>query len=123
MFEDFCRTNSQIRSLTVIEVNAAGTLSPCRQLLPRHALHAFPEIDFQSLSLADDLTDVIIHSDTIEHVPDSKVALKESHRVLKPAGRLFYTVPIVVGRMTRKRNGLPASYHGKPGVPRSDYTV
>ena len=107
----------------VIEVNAAGTLTPYLQLLPRHALHAFPEIDLQSLNFADDSIEVIIHSDTLEHVPDSKVALKESHRVLKPGGRLFYTVPIVVGRMTRKRNGLPASYHGKPGVPRPDYTV
>jgi len=122
-FEDFCRTNSQIRDLTVLEVNAAGTLTPYLQLLPRHALHAFPEIDLQALNFADDSIDVIIHSDTLEHVPDSKGALKESQRVLKPGGRMFYTVPIVVGRMTRKRNGLAASYHGKPGVPRPDYMV
>jgi SAM-dependent methyltransferase len=122
-FEDFCRTNSQIRGLTVIEVNAAGTLTPYLELLSQHARYDFPEIDLQSLNFADDAIDVIIHSDTLEHVPDSKLALKESHRVLKPGGRLFYTVPIVVGRLTRKRNGLPASYHGKPGIPRPDYTV
>ena len=107
----------------VIEVNAAGTLTPYLQLLPQHARYDFPEIDLQSLNFSDDAIDVIIHSDTLEHVPDSKLALKESHRVLKPGGRLFYTVPIVVGRLTRKRNGLPASYHGKPGIPRPDYTV
>jgi SAM-dependent methyltransferase len=122
-FADFCRGDSQIRASTVIEVNAAGTLTPYLQLLPQHARYDFPEIDLQSLNFSDDAIDVIIHSDTLEHVPDSKLALKESHRVLKPGGRLFYTVPIVVGRMTRKRNGLPASYHGKPGVPRPDYTV
>jgi hypothetical protein len=41
-FEDFCRANSQIRCLTVIEVNAAGTLTPYLQLLPRQVLHASP---------------------------------------------------------------------------------
>jgi hypothetical protein len=41
----------------------------------------------------------------------------------KAGGRLFYTVLIVVGRLNRKRNGLRASYHGKPGIPRLDYVV
>ena len=44
-------------------------------------------------------------------------------RVLKPGGHLFYTVPIVVGRLTRTRRGLPPSYHGRPGVKRDDCIV
>lgn len=44
-------------------------------------------------------------------------------RVLKPGRHLFYTVPIVIGRLTRTRRGLPASYHGKPGVNRDDCVV
>lgn len=75
------------------------------------------------MSFEDPSIDIMIHSDTLEHVPDSRAALKESGRVLKPGGRLFYTVPIVVGRLTRTRRGLPASYHGKPESPRADYTV
>ncbi|MBA3650381.1 MAG: hypothetical protein H0W66_02580 [Chthoniobacterales bacterium] len=32
--------------------------------------------------------------------------------MLKEGGNLFYTVPVVVGRLTRSRTGLPPSYHG-----------
>jgi len=122
-FEDFCRSNPLIRQLTVIEINPAKNLSIFLQALPRHALHAFPQLDMQRMSFADSSIDIIIHSDTLEHVPDSKAALRESRRVLKPGGHLFYTVPIVIGRLTRTRRRLPPSYHGKPGVNRDDCIV
>jgi SAM-dependent methyltransferase len=77
----------------------------------------------QEMSFPDSSIDVIIHSDTLEHVPDSKTALIECRRVLKPGGHLFYTVPIVIGRLTRTRRGLPPSYHGKQGVNRDDCVV
>ena len=121
--EDLCRNNPQIRKLTLIEINPAKNLSPFLQALPKHVLHSFPELDMQQMSFEDSSIDVIIHSDTLEHVPDSKAALKESMRVLKPGGHLFYTVPIVIGRLTRNRRGLPPSYHGKPGVNRDDCVV
>jgi SAM-dependent methyltransferase len=121
--EDLCRNNRQIRKLTLIEINPAKNLSRFLEILPKHALHSFPELDMQRMSFADSSIDIIIHSDTLEHVPDSKAALKESMRVLKPGGHLFYTVPIVIGRLTRTRRGLPASYHGKPGLNRDDCVV
>ena len=122
-FEDFCRNDPQIRNLTLIEINPAKNLSHLLEVLPKHALHSFPQLDMQRMSFADSSIDVIIHSDTLEHVPDSKRALKECQRVLKPGGHLFYTVPIVVGRLTRTRHGLPASYHGTPGKNRKDCIV
>ena len=122
-FEDFCRNNEEIRALTVVEVNAAGTLSRCLEILPQHQLRCFPQLDLQQMSFESCSIDVIIHSDTLEHVPDSKAALRESCRVLKRGGRLFYTVPIVVDRLTRRRHGLPASYHGSRATTRADYTV
>jgi SAM-dependent methyltransferase len=122
-FEDFCRNNPQIRKLTLIEINSAKNLSRFLEVLPKHALHLFPELDMQQMSFPDSSIDVIIHSDTLEHVPDSKTALKECWRVLRPGGHLFYTVPIVIGRLTRTRRGLPPSYHGKPGVNRDDCIV
>ena len=122
-FKDFCRNDVGIRQLTVIEINPAKNLSPFLQALPKHALHSFPQLDMQRMSFADSSIDIIIHSDTLEHVPDSKAALKESMRVLKPGGHLFYTVPIVIGRLSRSRRGLPASYHGKPGANRDDCVV
>lgn len=122
-FKEFCSKDPAIRNLTVIEINPAKNLSPFLQTLPKHALHSFPELDMQRMGFADSSIDVILHSDTLEHVPDSKAALKESMRVLKPGGHLFYTVPIVIGRLTRKRHGLPASHHGKADVPRDDCIV
>lgn len=121
--EDFCRRDTLIRGLSVIEVNAAGTLSRYLDILPQHELYCFPQLDLQQMSFESDSIDVLIHSDTLEHVPDSQAALTESFRVLKPGGRLLYTVPIVVGRLTRTRSGLPASYHGSAETPRADYTV
>jgi SAM-dependent methyltransferase len=122
-FKDFCRSDAVIRQLTVIEINPAGNLSPFLQILPKHSLHSFPQLDMQQMSFADGSIDLIIHSDTLEHVPDSTAALKESLRVLKSGGRLFYTVPIVIGRLTRRRHGLPPSYHGRLGVDRDDCIV
>jgi SAM-dependent methyltransferase len=122
-FEDFCRDHPGIRHLTVLEINPAKNLSPFLQVLPKHALHSFPQIDMHRMTFPDSSIDVIIHSDTLEHVSDSKAALEESRRILKPGGHLFYTVPIVVGRLTRSRRGLPPSYHGTPGKNREDCIV
>jgi SAM-dependent methyltransferase len=122
-FEDLCRNHSGIRQLTVVEINPAKNLSRFLQVLPKHALYSFPQIDMQQMSFPDSSIDVIIHSDTLEHLPDSKAALKETQRVLRPGGRLFYTVPIVIGRLTRTRRGLQPSYHGKPGAERDDCIV
>ena len=121
--KDFCRADPRIRRMTVIEINPAGNLSPFLQVLPKHALCSFPQIDMQRMSFADGSIDLIIHSDTLEHIPDSKSALAESQRVLKPGGHLFYTVPIVIGRLTRSRRGLPPSYHGTPGANLEDCIV
>ena len=122
-FEDFCRNHPGIRQLSVLEINPAKNLSRFLQVLPKHALHSFPQIDIQRMTFPDSSIDVIIHSDTLEHVPDSRAALEESRRVLKPGGHLFYTVPIIIGRLTRTRRGLPPSYHGRPGMNRDDCVV
>jgi len=119
----FCRDDDRIRQLTVIEINPAKNLSPILEALPKHELNSFPQLDMQQMRFADSSIDIILHSDTLEHVPNPKAALKECVRVLKPGGHLFYTVPIVVGRLTRTRRGLPPSYHGKSGVNRDDCVV
>ena len=122
-FDDFCRNHPGIRQLRILEINPAKHLSPFLAVLPKHTLQVFPQIDMQRMTFPDSSIDLIIHSDTLEHVPDSKAALAECRRVLKPGGHLFYTVPIVPGRLTRTRRGLPPSYHGKPGVRRDDCLV
>ena len=121
-FKDFCRNDPGIRQLTLVEINPVTNLSPFLEALPKHMLHSFPELDMQRMSFADSSIDIIIHSDTLEHVPDSKIALKESLRVLKLSGHLFYTVPIIIGRLTRTRRGLQTSYHGRK-TNRDDWIV
>jgi SAM-dependent methyltransferase len=122
-FQDFCRTDARVRQLTVLEVNAAGKLSPFLRLLPKYRQSLFPDIDLQRMEFADQSIDVVIHSDTLEHVPNSRAALRECRRVLNRGGYLFYTIPIVVGRWTRTRQGLPGSYHGNSEDMRDDYLV
>jgi SAM-dependent methyltransferase len=121
--KDFCQNHAGVRQLTIVEINQAKNLSLFLQALPNYALHSFPQLDMQQMSFADESVDVILHSDTLEHVPDSKAAMEETRRVLKQGGHLFYTVPIVIGRLTRTRRGLPPSYHGRPGVKRDDCIV
>lgn len=121
--EEFFRNEAPIRNLVVIEINPAGNLTQFLRILPKHQLHCFPQFDMQRTNFTDESIDLLVHSDTLEHVPDSRMALQESWRVLKPGGHLFYTIPIVIGRLTKTRHGLPASYHGAPGMNRNDLAV
>jgi SAM-dependent methyltransferase len=67
-----------------------------------------------ALSYGDKSFDLIIHSDTLEHLERPVRALEECCRILGPGGRVCFTVPIIVGRLTRGRAGLAKSYHGDP---------
>ena len=99
-------------NLRVLEINEAGTLHPVLRMLPRHRLVSYPEVDMTRLPFADRSFDLVVHSDTLEHVPDPGSGLRECRRVLDVGGALALTVPTVLGRLTRSRAGLPASYHG-----------
>jgi SAM-dependent methyltransferase len=71
--------------------------------------------DMQRLGFDDARFDVVLHSETIEHLEDYRRALSEALRVLKPGGRQVYTVPLLHARRTRSRQGLPPSFHGLKG--------
>lgn len=79
--------------------------------------------DMQNLSYADASFDVITHTEVLEHVPDDHRALRELHRVLRPGGRMLFTVPLHGGERTieraRLRDGAiehlqAPSYHTDP---------
>ncbi len=81
--------------------------------------------DLTSLSFEDNLFDIIMHQDVLEHIPDYFAALREGYRILKPSGYFFFTVPFVISsseNIIRSRilsdggieHLLPPEYHGNP---------
>ena len=109
--------------LRVLELNGAGDLSDRLSRLPGHTPAGYPEADLEALPFADHAFDVVIHSDTLEHVPDAMRALRECRRVLSPGGVLVFTVPVIDGRLTRDRAGLAPSHHGSRDTRRDDFLV
>ena len=99
------------RAMSILEINEAGSLNSTLRLLPGHRLAVYPDVDMHSLPYPDDLFDLVVHSDTLEHVAHPVKALAECRRVLKAGGWLCFTVPTVVGRLTRSRVGLAKSFH------------
>ena len=107
-FQDFAQKFDK----KILEINQAGNLSPFLSMMKDHTLLEYPDIDMQNILFEDDSFDVVVHSDTLEHVPNSLRALEECYRILKSNGVMFFTIPIVHDRLTVKRHGMPLSYHG-----------
>lgn len=81
--------------------------------------------DLTKLTFANQQFDLVVHSETLEHVHDYQKALSEIKRVLKPGGFQIYTIPLLHARRTRRRIALstdgqetpllPLSFHGSEG--------
>lgn len=115
--------------LSVAEINACGAMHGTLERLPKLAYSEYapdsPAVaheDLLALSYADESFDLVLHSDSLEHVPDIDRALRELHRVLKPGGATIFSVPIIRdGRQTvvraEHRDGVvrhlrTPTYHG-----------
>ncbi len=118
----FCASPEAAR-FSVLEINEAGTLHPVLARMPKHQFAAYPAVDMHALPFPDATFDIVVHSDTLEHVANPVHALSECRRVLRKGGVLCFTVPIIVGRMTRGRAGLPLSHHGDAASTPEDYAV
>src|SRR5580704_8807064 len=92
-------------SASILEINEAGHLGSILRRFAGHVFASYPEVDIHRLPYADGSVDLIVHSDTLEHVINPIHALTECRRVLKTGGGLCFTIPIIVGRMTRDRTG------------------
>jgi SAM-dependent methyltransferase len=128
------------RSLHQAEINSAGGLHPFLAELPNLRYSEFggmipgvPSEDLMALSYATDSLDMVITSESLEHIPDVTAVLREIHRVLRPGGFHVFTVPIVWDRAhSRTRASLrdgkivhhfPPSYHGRTGIKADDLLV
>jgi SAM-dependent methyltransferase len=111
------------QKLRILDLNGGVSISPALAGLPNYIRANFPKVDMQSLPYENGAFDLVIHSDTLEHIENPARALQECRRVLAKDGRLCFTVPVVVGRMTRNRTGLAPSYHGNSSDDKLDYIV
>jgi len=122
VFDDFLEHGS-LQTCYILEVNKAQNLTRFLEKVPNHFLAEYPDVDILKLPYPDDLFDLVLHSDTLEHITDPISALKECYRVLKPGGVCAFTVPMVVDRLTISRAGMPRSFHGGPKTRDDDYIV
>jgi SAM-dependent methyltransferase len=111
------------KALRILDINGAHAISPSLATLPGYVRGDHPSVDLHALPYADDTFDLVIHSDTLEHIERPIRGLEECRRVLTAGGHLCFTVPVIVGRLSRSRAGLPPSYHGRPGDGAHDYLV
>lgn len=128
--------NGHYDKLSIAEINSCGVLHEILKDIPRLQYSEYgskskkvPDEDIEELSYSDSSFDLVLTSDTLEHVPNVLTALKETRRVLKPGGAHIMTVPLINGRSSKRRthmesgkvvNDEEGSYHGS-GEP--DYLV
>ena len=117
------QASDQVKNIQLLEINEAGSLTRTLRRFAGYTFGAYPDVDIHRLPFADESFDLVVHSDTLEHVTNPVHALSECRRVLKTGGAICFTVPIIVGRLTRDRSGLPPSYHGDPSRPTDDLLV
>jgi SAM-dependent methyltransferase len=130
----------RFRALDLAEINtigSVGSLHAFLTVLPRlsfsdyrgsdglgETIRGVRNEDISRLTYADASFDLLLSSDTLEHVPDFRAALRETRRVLRPGGRHIFTVPIVwsrektVSRARLDEAGSPVHeleplYHGR----------
>jgi SAM-dependent methyltransferase len=104
--------------LEIAEINSIGRMHTFLAEHPGLTYSEYPDEDLMELSYTDASFDLVLTSDTLEHVPDPRVALRETRRILRPGGRHVFTIPYDPRReRTRSRKGLPAQHHGRGGGP------
>lgn len=131
------RETSKFNKIKIAEINSCGVLHEIIKEIPNLTYTeygsknpAIPDEDLQSLSFEKGTFDLILTSDTLEHIPNPKLALEETFRVLKPGGAHIMTVPVILDRKTKLRayidehgevlHKLSKSYHG---AGQADYLV
>ena len=69
------------KTLNVLEINEAGGLTSVLKRLPNHQLIGYPDYDMTNLPFEPETFDLVLHSDTLEHVPNPIAGLSKCRRV------------------------------------------
>ncbi len=98
---------SEVRALEVAEINNIDGMHRFLRRLPRLAFSDYHEgllggesalgtrhEDLTQLTYLDGSFDLVLTSESLEHVPDLSAALGEILRVLKPGGYHIFTIPV-----------------------------
>lgn len=118
LFKNFVDDYSRLK---VLEINEAGNLNQFLNKFKKHKLASYPKVDMMKIPFRQNSFDLIVHSDTLEHVEDSIKALTENKRILRKDGVVCYTVPVIIGRITKDKAADRPSYHGSE--ENQDYLV
>ena len=102
--------HSAIQALRIAEINLIDGVHDQLRKLPRVSFSDFaadsiagtiePNVrseDLTRLSYGDAAFDLVLTSETLEHVPDLSAALRELRRVLACGGRHIFTIPLLPG--------------------------
>jgi SAM-dependent methyltransferase len=102
--------SAEARALRIAEINVIEGLHSQLRKLPGLSYSEYGEgvtpgtitdgvrcEDLTGLTYPDATFDLILTSETLEHVPDLSAALRELRRVLAPGGRHLFTVPLLPG--------------------------
>ncbi|WP_269929447.1 methyltransferase domain-containing protein [Aminobacter sp. HY435] len=111
------------QELRILDLNGCLAVSETLAALPGYVRADYPSVDMMAMHYPDSTFDLVVHSDTLEHIPDPVRALRECLRVVSEAGAVCYTIPIIVERLSRSRAGMPKSFHGKVGSDAEDFIV
>ncbi len=100
----------EIQGLRVAEINRIDGLHDYLTSLPHFAasdyrpgsvpgevVEGVRSEDLTRMTYADDSFDLVLTSESLEHVPDLDAALGEVRRVVVPGGRHIFTVPLLPG--------------------------
>ncbi len=130
----------KVKELRIAEINSAGTIHQflCKSPNLKYSEFAsnnpsIPSESLLNLSYPDNSFDMVITSETLEHVPDIDIAFHEIRRVLKNGGVHVFTTPIIWDRPNTKIRAkmddgsllhmMPPSYHGSKFENQADYLV
>ncbi len=108
------------KDITAADFSPAAVDLANKLLAARGIDNAHAEVaNIQSMPYPDNSFDVVISPETIEHVADPALAVRELHRVLRRGGRIFLTTPnylstIGVYRATVRVRGRTYTEQGQP---------